>query len=578
MFFSVRRLCLTGLLLTMVTGSCSRARVGPPPGFAVVRFENLSGDPALEWLGRAASEVLSTSLDGALEGPVISSASISRLAGSRGAHPPSAPGLSSQRASVLLSGAKRLISGYFEQTASGVRIHATDEDLSTGKTVRTFSVAGPASLETLLKLAKEVAPAAHPYLTGSNDAVRFYSSAMEAPAANAGPELMQSVTADPNFGPSWAALVRVAALQGDKTAAVQLADKALGQKLDRLSAATVKVEKASLLGDEKGRVAALAEVIDLSPGDTSLLRQLAESKTAAGQFAEAASFWQRLITILPDDADAWNQLGYTRAWSGDYPGALAALREYARVRPNEPNPADSTGDVHFLFRKYPEAAASYMQSVARDPAFGNGSSLYKAAWSKYLAGDKPGADKAFAQLLDQRERSGGQHLQLLEADWKYRTGRETDAIALLRKSIDSETAEMQAVYRGELAVWELLAGDRQMAAHDAAEMGPPKTAVAAMIRFITLPSASAAEWEKRADAMLPGPALTPIRRLALGYALILDGKKREALPVFAQIAAASPASDFAIHAVYSRLKGEEPKLAVLPDPNSVNQFGAVTGK
>lgn len=571
--------CLRLFLPVLLLASCSRAPVLERPGFAFVRFENLTGDPSLEWLGRAASEVLSASLAGVLEGPVISTSSVNRIEALRGNRPSMVPGISAQRPALILSGARRMVSGYFERSGNGVRFHVTDEDISTAKTVRTFSASGPASVETMMSLARKFSSGAHAYLTGNNQALELYTEALESPPAAAEEKIRAAIAADPEFGPAWTVAARVALAGNKRDEALKIIEDAQGHKLDALSVATLKLEKAALQGDEPGRVAALKEIIDIDPGDTSLLRQLAESKTATGEFAESAAIWQKLGVTLHDDVDVWNQTGYTRAWSGDYTGAVKAMAEYARIRPKDANPSDSTGDINFMYRKYPEAVASYMESIAKEPDMQAGASLYKAAWAKFYAGDRAAGDKLMDQLRVAREKVGVTNFHLFQADWFYRTGRQKEAVALLRKESQSQDgADAKAACFEQLVIWDLLAGDRALAAKDAQAVGPPKNALGALAHFVSLPSASAEEWQKRGNAMLPGPALNTVRRLALGYALLLDGKKEDALPVWEQIYSATPLGDFATRAVYTKLRGEQPKLAVLPNPNGVNQFAALIDK
>jgi hypothetical protein len=69
-----------------------------------------------------------------------------------------------------------------------------------------------------------------------------------------------------------------------------------------------------------------------------------------------------------------------------------------------------------------------------------------------------------------------------------------------------------------------------------------------------------------------------LRRLALGYALLLDGKREAALPVWQQIVNANPATDFFARAVYARLQGIAPERPLLPDPGSLNQFQGILDK
>ena len=95
-------------------------------------------------------------------------------------------------------------------------------------------------------------------------------------------------------------------------------------------------------------------------------------------------------------------------------------------------------------------------------------------------------------------------------------------------------------------------------------------------RFAALPTASAAEWEARADHMIP-PSAGALRPLALGYALMLDGKREAALPVWAQIVKASSATDFFVRAIYARLEGKPRSVRCCPIPANFNLFLAVLG-
>ena len=67
--------------VAMGVAGCGQKAIGPPPRYAVLRFENLSGDAALEWTGRAASEVFTRTLSGALDGPVLARTALARLSG-----------------------------------------------------------------------------------------------------------------------------------------------------------------------------------------------------------------------------------------------------------------------------------------------------------------------------------------------------------------------------------------------------------------------------------------------------------------------------------------------------------------
>jgi hypothetical protein len=75
--------------------------------------------------------------------------------------------------------------------------------------------------------------------------------------------------------------------------------------------------------------------------------------------------------------------------------------------------------------------------------------------------------------------------------------------------------------------------------------------------------------------MLQGAGAAGVRELALGYALILDGKNAQAIPVWQQIVAASEGTDFFVRAVLANLQHEPPKQPVLPNPQNYNEFLAL---
>jgi tetratricopeptide (TPR) repeat protein len=572
------------ILIAIAELGCQKKAEGPRPRYAVVRFENLSGDPSLDWTGRAASETLSVSLAGALNGPMLASWALSRLAQPLGQRPASAPGISTERQEALLAGATRLISGYVETRGGQLRIAATEEDLSTGKSLLTVSAETPAApigmpagiIDALNKIAREFSPNPKPPPTSNPSALRLYSIALDSPVAVSADDLEQATRLDPAFGAAWVALTNLKLAQRDRSAAEEVSKQARLQKIDVLSQARLDLEAAELENNIPARIEALRKVSSLSPGDTILIRTLAEAETAAGDFQAAAAEWRRLTVALPNDPSSWNTLGYTLSYAGDYNGAMAALQQYARMRPKDANAWDSIGDLNYWFRKFKEAADSYMQARSVQPDFEQYGDLYKAAWAKFHAGDKPGADALFSQFVAEREKTASGLMPLTAADWLYRTGRKREAFDSLRKTVAGTTSEtLRGNGFSQLAIWDLIGSDREQASRDAAAMGPKLSdAPMLIIRFAAMPSASASEWEQRADRIIP-PSVGPLRGLALGYALVLDGKRDAALAVWEQIVKSSSATDFFPRAMYTRLKGKALEHPLLPEPANLNQFLAV---
>jgi Tfp pilus assembly protein PilF len=546
------------------------------PHYAFLGFENLSGDPGLNWTGKGSSEFLSRSLANAMDGSVLTPDSVARMGQALGPRATAAPGASTNRGSAIGSGANRLVTGYVERTARGVRVTASEEDLATHQTLRTVSATAGAPFEALNQVAHQFSAKAAAPGTTSAEAFRLYCTALEKPIQEAPPLLEQAVRLDPAYGRAWIALVRTAIAAGNRAGAEDLARRAHAQKLAPVDLAWIDFEN-SAGGDRAASLDALRKVSELEPDDVGLARSLATAETAAGDFRGAAGVWKRITVSAPQDSDAWNQLGYARCWSGDYQGALAAIHEYARLGPAEPNPLDSEGDIHFWFAKYAEAAKSYAAADAKSPSFQNGGELYKEAWAKFRAGDKAGADASFSKFQERRDRAKDPSIALFVSDWQYRTGRTKEARATANTALQKDAPPpVRVALAAQIALWDLIEGDRAAAAKDVAAGGNSGITPSDLIlRFATLPSASAAEWTARAEKDLGAPQLAAIRPMALGYALILDGKRDAAIPVWEEIAAKASGTDFFARVMLARLKRQQPPVAVVPDPINLNPFASL---
>lgn len=572
-----------GLLVLFLIG-CHNTTApisSPPSRYAVLRFENLSGDPSLDWTGRAIGESLPAALAGALDGPVLGASALTRPSQSLGARPASAPGISSERSDALVAGVNRVITGYVARAAGQIRIAATEEDLSTGKTLRIVTATAASPMAATEQLAHEFSPRAQNLPTSNPEAWRAWAMALESPTAESEDLLRRALEFDPDLGSAWVTLASLDLSRGNRSAAGEVIEQAQRHKLDEFSRANLDLAHADLSEDRFTRIAAMRKVSSLSPADTLLLRSLADAETSAGQFTASASDWIKVTAAYPNDGLAWNSLGYARSYAGDYAGAIAAIREYERLRPKDANPSDSIGDVNYSFRKFGEAAAGYLDAYRKQPGFQQAGDLYKAAWAKFRAGDKSGADSLFSQFRAERSKAkaGDNLIELLAGDWLYRTGRGTEAVAALRKFASAtESAPVRMDAYAQLTIWDLLRGDRAQADKDSAAIGPKVANPAVfMSRFAAQPSASAAEWEARAQKMIP-PSLTALRELAIGYALVLDGKRAAALPVWERIVKTSAATDFFSRAMYARLQGKKEERPLLPDPAGFNQFLAILDK
>ena len=211
---SYSRLSVLLIIAALLTACSSHKEVGPPPKYAFIGFENLSGDASLDWAARGAGEYLAASLSDAMrtaggdKSPVLTSDAIARAGQPLGAHPANAPGMSAARDSAIVAGARRIVSGYLERVPAGVRITASEEDAASHQTIRTLSATAASPFDALGLLARDFSAQSGPPATRNADAFRLYSSALSLPAADAVSLLAQAVQIDPNFGRAWVVLAR----------------------------------------------------------------------------------------------------------------------------------------------------------------------------------------------------------------------------------------------------------------------------------------------------------------------------------------------------------------------------------
>ena len=117
------------ILAALILSSCAREpAAGAAVRIAVLRFENLSGDASLSWMGRAFSEVIAGELMGAPGMQTISSVRLHAYDRLLGARPVSAPGISTESTQARLAGATRIVYGGYAFRNGKLEAQITIED------------------------------------------------------------------------------------------------------------------------------------------------------------------------------------------------------------------------------------------------------------------------------------------------------------------------------------------------------------------------------------------------------------------------------------------------------------------
>src|SRR5215831_8085178 len=141
---------------------------------------------------------------------------------------------------------------------------------------------------------------------------------------------------------------------------------------------------------------------------------------------------------------------------------------------NDANPLDSMGDVNLASGRLAEAEKFYLEAHNKDAGFLNQGDLLKAAVAHLYSGDLAGADKIAGQYFEARQAAKDPILDYRRAQWMWITGRRREGMERMQafaRSAQAENSPLRDVAsraEAELAVWNLMAGDRTAAAELAA--------------------------------------------------------------------------------------------------------------
>src|SRR5271169_3617638 len=111
------------------------------------------------------------------------------------------------------------------------------------------------------------------------------------------------------------------------------------------------------------------------PDDPEGYRMRCDFLASQKRTAEALAEYERLLTVNPNYAIAYNTLGYAAAARGDYAKAEDYLKRYRYLAPDQANPLDSLGELYALTGRYDEAEDVLKKAIATKgdffPAYGH---------------------------------------------------------------------------------------------------------------------------------------------------------------------------------------------------------------
>ncbi len=415
------------LVLTLALASCSRQAPLPlNPRIAVAEFDNQS-TIADRWVR-----------------PLLSYAIIQQLQ----AEKTMAASLVNDAEGWRTLGVGRVISGHYRREGKGIRIHAALTDVASTGLLQEFDevVEEAKLLEASTRLVSKLSG-----IKPSNLNFDFaqWKGFAEAQVEGGPGALATFVERNPGFALAYPILADMLVRSGKREEAL-----ALKNKFPVGADALTRIQMDYALAPDAGaKLAALEALSRMRQGDPRLLVELATLASGQGRWDLAAAQYRELTKIEVGKVEWWNGLGYAEANQLHLPAAVAALNEYRKLAPNEPNVVDSLGEVNYMNRNFKEAAKSFDEQWQRFPTFQGGVGWRKAAFAYYYAGDLKTADLRYAdwrkQVLANLPPSGQAFQQAL---WLARTGRAPQARALLEQEWAESSGERKAIAGFHLAM------------------------------------------------------------------------------------------------------------------------------
>ena len=396
---------------TLWTPSCAKKSGPLDPKLVLVPFEYVGSAPELAWVGAA------------LPGIVAAQTSALLAPNVRDAHVTHVP---------------QVMEGYVTGTTGDFRVTATLRNEPKQMTVRTFEARGANPLEAASALVRQITNQPKPYTTSNAEAIRLYYSG----------NIDAAIAADPGFGPAHVSRVELLLRTGKKDEMPAAVEAAKAARLSDLDKARLETITSST---PKARTAALMKLARISSYDFQLWRTAVDAAQTSKDHAEAVEALKKALAIDPRDASLWNTLAYVQTFSGDIEAGKQSIAEYRKLLPKDANALDSLAELHYYVGRFAEAEKHFLESFEANNAFIGGGSLYRAALSRFLAGDRAKADEYYKRYSEFRAQQKDTLVPLRDAIWLYTTGRKEEARSKAGQ-IDSPQAKTQ------ILLWDMAEG------------------------------------------------------------------------------------------------------------------------
>jgi predicted TPR repeat methyltransferase len=153
-------------------------------------------------------------------------------------------------------------------------------------------------------------------------------------------------------------------------------------------------------GEDAAAAAAFKRALQLEPGFTEALNNLASVLDKLGRNGEALSCFQGLLARIKDDPELHFNYGNTLQRAGRHREASAAFAEALQLRPFYPQAHNNLGNSLQALGERSQAITSYENAVELDPAFVD--ARRNLAGALYRAGRYAAAEQEYRAVLERR--------------------------------------------------------------------------------------------------------------------------------------------------------------------------------
>jgi len=452
---------------------------------AVLYFNNLSQDQSLNWLDNGLTDMLTTNL-AQVKGLDVLSTERVLSAVQRASRDGKAMDPAQAQQVARDAGADAYITGALLKIGpTQLRLDVRAQDTGTGQILfseklegqdvqsifgmvdrLTAKIAGsflPAS--DLPQKAPEIEQAS----TSNVEAYRHYQLGVDYArrflTIDAIRELEEAVRLDPQFALACLRLADQYRLQGDLRRSNELAIKVsqLQSRLPCYEQLALQGVKARRSQDPEAEVAARQELVSEFPRSTMDRGILVATLGGLGKGEQARELMQQGLALDPKSEDLLNFESYGQAAEGDFNGGLTANDSYIAIRPGDPNPLDTRGDVLYMAGRDDDAVAAYRKVLELKPDFEDYDEYLKLA-IVYTDQKKPDmANAAFQQFAHRASPLSRLYVPGFEAQFKQTGGDLEGALASYREAVlqlgQAKQSQAAETFLRPLAVLSVMLGE-----------------------------------------------------------------------------------------------------------------------